>query len=156
MKSPLPMKKRSFRKNVTRLNETSKRIMGTKLVKKGLGISTSTLIFVSCFIGLIGLVNGDILGSGERLGFYIFIGSIVFIATIYKLEKKKNKASEIMNVAIAITVLSFVIVSLSSEGINRVTQGAGYEMKEYLYLVAGGLACTGIGYWIVRNWRYFK
>jgi hypothetical protein len=153
MKDPLSMK---FRENVTRANEILKRIGRDKLVRGGLGISISTLIFVFCFIGLIGLVNGDIRGSGERLGFYIFIGSVVFIATIYKLEKKKNKASEVMNVVIAITVLSFIIVSLSGEGMGRVIQGSGYEMKEYLYLVAEGLACTGIGYWIIKNWRYFK
>lgn len=138
------------------ITKSLKLIGGSRLGKVGFQVVLFTLVFALTIVGLIGLVNGENVGSDQRLGIYVLFSSILFISTIYHIEKTgKRNAFEVIKVVIAITILGFVLASLSGEGLVRVMRGTEYTLQIYLYLVTGGLVCSGIGYWAIRHWKEY-
>ncbi len=128
----------------------------SRLGKLGFQVTLFTLIFALATVGLIGLVNGENVGSEQRLGVYVLFSSVLFITTIYSIEKTgRRNAFEVIKVVMAITILGFVLASLSGEGLVRVMQGTEYTLQIYLYLITGGLVCSGVGYWAIRHWKEY-
>ena len=124
--------------------------------KLGFQIGLFTVIFALAAVGLVELVEGRAMGSDQRLGFYVLFSSILFIFTIYSIEKAKRRDGfDVMKVVIAITIVGFIIASLSGEGLIRVVQGAGYTSQTYVYLITGGLVFSGVSYWAIRHWKEY-
>ena len=67
----------------------------------------------------------------------------------------KRNAFEVIKVVMAITILGFVLASLSGEGLVRVIRGTEYTLQMYLYLITGGLVCSGVSYWAIRHWKEY-
>jgi hypothetical protein len=127
-----------------------------RLGKDGFQVALFTLIFALATVGLIGLFNGENVGNEQRLGVYVLFSSVLFIITIYYIEKMgKRNAFEVIKVVMAITILGFVLASLSGEGLVRVIRGTEYTLQMYLYLITGGLVCSGVGYWAIRHWKEY-
>ena len=156
VKMGIPKKIKGVVKGIREITKLVNKAGSSKLGKNGVQVIFFTLVFTLAAVGLVGLINGQNTGSDERLGFYVLFSSVVFIVTIYSIEKTKRKnAMDIMKVVIAITIFGFVLVSLSGEGLVRIVQGTGYTLQTYLYLVTGGLLCSGVGWWVIRHWKEY-
>ena len=114
VKIDIPKKIKGVVKGIGGMAKLVNKVGSSKLGKNGIQVIFFTLVFALAAVGLVGLINGQNTGSDERLGFYVLFSSVVFIVTIYSIEKTKRKnAIDIMKVVIVITIFGFVLVSLS-------------------------------------------
>ncbi|MFB6164246.1 MAG: hypothetical protein ABEJ31_03720 [Haloarculaceae archaeon] len=119
------------------------------------GIVASTLVLTAAFVGLLGVLSGDLSGTGARLPIYVLGLAAAFVASVVWLARLGADGATAMLGSVGIAVASFVLFGLAGEGVVYTVRFSGRVLGTQLlaYFVAAGLICTGLGYWVLTYWR---
>jgi len=117
----------------------------------------SSLVLTTSFVGILGLISGDVTSGQSRLPFYILGMAIVFVAAIFGLTKLDADGVTSMLGAVGIAIVWFVIIALTGEGLVYAVAYPGrvFGSQLLVYFLAAGLIGTGLGYWLIAFWRDF-
>lgn len=120
-------------------------------------IAIATIFLTASFIGVLGLLNGDITGIPDRVPWYLSVTALGFVITIVLLEEQGASGASIITTAIIISVVVFIITMLGVEGmLYAVEQPSSVPWTEVIpYFFAAALIGTGFGFWAIRHWREF-
>jgi predicted neutral ceramidase superfamily lipid hydrolase len=120
-------------------------------------IATSTLIITACFIGVVAVITGFVADFEQRLPIYVLVTAVVFVAVVVVLDSGDAEGMPVLLSTVSIGVVTFVIVSLTGEGLRYAVARPGELVASQLvfYFVAAALFCTGVGYWALNHWREF-
>lgn len=122
-------------------------------------IGISTVILTASFVGILAFLSGAeyIPQLRSRLPWYILIAAVGFVGTIILLEANDAPGRVIIVTATISTLVTVVLVPLAVEGVLFALRNPDevFVSQLFLYLLAGGLIGTGIGYWGINHWREF-
>ncbi|MFB6179904.1 MAG: hypothetical protein ABEI77_09305 [Halorientalis sp.] len=117
----------------------------------------SSLILTASFVGALGLSTGAVGPVQSRLPFYILGMAVIFVVAMFGLVKYEADGMTAMLGAIGISIVGFLFVSLTSEGVLYASKFPGrvFGSQLVVYFLAAGLIGTGLGYWLLFFWRDF-
>lgn len=129
----------------------------TRLQRTGLVVAVSTSMLTASFVGLVALVSGNVGGLGGRLPYYVLAMAAAFVVAIFLLDERRVDGVAIILGTTGISLLTFVFVLLSVEGIVYALEHPDAVIASQLlvYFLAAGLIGSGLGYWGLRHWREF-
>lgn len=118
-------------------------------------IVVATAALTLAFFGVVALATGDIPGFADRFPLYVLTAAAVFVAGIVGLDERRFEGRQILAAATAAGIGALVGLSLCGEGVVYAASNPDRALasRQVLYLVAAGLATTGLGYWVVRHWE---
>lgn len=126
-------------------------------VRTGVLAGISTLIMTASFIGILAVIEAQLTGLGSRTPWYLVFAALVFTATVVFLERNDVGGRVIIVTAIALTVVSFTLSLLTTEGVIYTIRNPEevFVSQLVLYFLAAGLVGTGFVYWAINHWREF-
>lgn len=126
-------------------------------VRTGILAGVSTLIMTASFIGILAVMEGQLTGIASRTPWYLVFSAFVFTGTVVFLERNDVLGRVIIGTAIALTVVSFGLSMLTTEGVIYTIENPEevFVSQLVLYFLAAGLVGTGFGYWAINHWREF-
>lgn len=132
----------------------NKRWSGNTLLQAGLFVLVSTLALTTSFLGIVGLFTGDVVGWNLRLPFYVLVMALTFVGAIVAFEEEFREARVILQFAVAVGAVAFLLVTLGGEGVAYLLQNPQQVVSSQLlfYIVAAGLIAAGMGYWALNHW----
>lgn len=115
----------------------------------------STAILTAAFVGILGLVTGEVTDIGARLPFYAVLGGLLFVASVIALTRLNSPAHTVVIGSTGITAVGFTFIFLDGEGILFAVNNPDTVFSSQLvwYLFTAGLIATGLAYWLVNYWR---
>ena len=121
-------------------------------------VVASTLALTASFLGVVGLLSGDVTGLGSRLPVYVLVMALAFVAAIITFEQQYHEAVQILAFSAIAGVLTFLLATFGGEGVAFLAQNHQEIVASHLlfYLVAAGLIGTGIGYWTLNHWSELR
>jgi nitrate/nitrite transporter NarK len=124
------------------------------LARAGLFVAVSTIALTASFLGVVGLLTGRVSGLTNRLPFYVLAMAVAFVGSIVVLEEEYRRASQILQLSVIVTVVTFVLVTLGGEGVSYLVQNREEVVTSQLifYILAAGLIGTGFCYWALQHW----
>lgn len=124
-------------------------------VRAGLVVGVSTFVLTAAFMGVLGLVSGEVAEIGQRLPYYLIVAGGAFVGTVILLEEHGAAAEVIIVSAVVTGALALLAVSLSVEGLVFAYHHPERVLLSQLvlYFIAAALIGTGIAYWGVNHWR---
>lgn len=127
------------------------------ILKGGGIVLLSTLAVTVAFVGVLAFVTGNTPGIKSRVPFYVVAFSVAFTGLLVSLERYFDEGDQIFLIALVLSLIVGVVVSLDVEGILYASANPGQLVASqlFLYLVAAGFLCTGLVYWGVHHWREF-
>lgn len=119
--------------------------------------AASTLVITASFVGVLSLVQGEFAAIGGRIPYYLVGTAVIFLGMIFVLEEHNADGREIIAIASIFSVLGFVLIVLSVEGVRFAYTNPGevFVSRLVLYFLAAALLGTGIAYWGLHHWREF-
>ena len=120
-------------------------------------VAVSTLALTASFIGVLAILEGQTAGIRGRHPWYLVVGCATFVTMVIFLEGHSNSGKAILTTAGIVTVLSYVSITLTVEGLVYMIRfpETVFVSQLMLYFVAAGLLATGIGFWALHHWREF-
>jgi len=120
-------------------------------------VFVSSILLTACFVGVLGLLSGDLTDTNSRLPIYFLGMAVVFVITMFGLIRYDADGLTAMLGTIGISLLGLLLVGLAGEGL---IYGIQYPSRVFgstllLYFLAAGLIGTGLGYWLLAFWREF-
>ena len=114
-----------------------------------------TLALTASFVGLVALLTASAEGVVARLPFFVLVTAAVFVSTIVLLDTADYPGERVLQAAVTLSIVAFVVVVLSVEGAVFAFEHPEQVLDSQLlfYFLSGGLVATGLGYWALRNWR---
>lgn len=118
-------------------------------------IVAATAALTLAFFGVVALVTGAAPGFVDRFPVYVLVAAAGFVVAIVGLEGRRLAGRQVLASAAAAGVGVLIALSLCGEGAVYAATNPDRALgsRRLLYLVAAGLAATGLGYWLVRYWR---
>lgn len=115
----------------------------------------STAILTAAFVGILGLVTGDVADIGARLPFYAVLGGLLFVGSVIALTRAGSPAHTVVIGSTGITFVGFTFILLDGEGVLYAFENPDTVFSSQLvwYLCTAGLIATGLAYWLVNYWR---
>jgi hypothetical protein len=116
-----------------------------------------TLLLTTAFIGLVGLLQGELGAVNQRVPGYLVAASVIFAATIILLELNNFDGKSIISAAIFTGFLSFWLFLFGVEGLLFGIKNTDQILNQNLifYFFAAALFATSLGFWGVKHWREF-
>lgn len=124
-------------------------------------VAASTVVLAAAFVGVLAVLAGDVAGFGTRLPVYVLAMAVAFVTTVVYVERGAGPPAADGRAVLATTAgvacLTFLVVALFGEGVTYAVRYPGRVLAStrLLYVLAGGLLATGLGYWALRHWREF-
>jgi hypothetical protein len=124
------------------------------LLQAGLFVVVSTLTLTASFLGVVGLFTGDVTGWNLRLPFYVLVMALAFVGAIVTFEELFHEPDRILEVAVGVATVSFLLVTFGGEGVAYLVQNPQQVVASQLlfYILAAGLIAAGIVYWTLNHW----
>jgi len=124
------------------------------LARAGIFVAVSTVALTAAFLGVVGLLTGEVTGLTERLPFYVLVTALAFVGAIVVLEEGRNEALQVLVIAGLGGVFTFLLVTFGGEGLTFLLQNRAEVVASQLlfYILAAGLIGTGLGYWALNHW----
>ena len=124
------------------------------LAQASLFVVASTVALTASFLGLVGLLTGDVAGLTGRLPFYVLVTAVVFVAAIVFFETELRDAQRILVLAVLTAAMAFLVVTFGGEGLTYLVQNHEEVVASHLlfYILSAGLIGTGLGYWALQHW----
>jgi len=118
-------------------------------------IVAATAALTLAFFGLVALATGGVPGFADRFPFYVLAAAAAFVAAIVGLDGGRLGGRQTLAAAGAAGIGALAGLSLCGEGVVYAANNPEQALvsRRVLYLVAAGLAATGLGYWVVRHWN---
>lgn len=118
-------------------------------------VSLSTLVITTSFIGVVAVITGFVTNFEQRLPIYVLVTGVIFVSIVVMLDNEDAPGMQVLLSTVSIAVVTFIIVSLTGEGLRYAIENPGELVSSQLlfYFVAAGLFCTGFGYWALNHWR---
>lgn len=115
----------------------------------------STIVITASFIGVLALLEGEFSTVDDRFPWYLVSTSLIFLSLIFLLNREDEGGWKILSIAAVVSLIGFIVVVLSVEGIEYAVTNPGgvFVNKVILYFLAAGMFGTGIGYWGINYWR---
>jgi hypothetical protein len=119
------------------------------------GIGVCTVLLTASFVGIVGLVSGAVEGLVGRLPLYVLTSSVAFVAVLVAADQRYRRGPRVLGRAVTAALVTFVVVSLGSEGIIYAVTGPEAVVASHLfvYLLSAAIIASGLGYWVVRHWQ---
>lgn len=129
----------------------------TVLTPMALGVVFLSLLLTAAFVGLLGFIDGASLDVGSRLPAYALVMGLTFVVSIIRLDTPERDGATVLVATAGIAVLSFVLVSLATEGVFYTVAQHDKVLTEMLilYFAAAGMVVTGVVIWSLHHWREF-
>lgn len=136
---------------------TRRRWSRNTLARAGIFVVASTIALTAAFLGVVGLLTGDVTGITERLPFYVLLTAIAFVAAIVTFEEQLRDAQRVLALAVVTGVGTLLLVTFGGEGITYLVQNRQEVVASHLlfYILSAGLIGTGLGYWALNHWPEF-
>lgn len=117
-------------------------------------VVASTIALTASFLGVVGLLTGEVTGLNDRLPFYVLAMALAFVAAVVTLEEEYREATLVLQFSVIVGAVSFLLVSFGGEGVAFLLQNPQEIVASHLlfYILAAGLIATGIGYWALNHW----
>jgi predicted neutral ceramidase superfamily lipid hydrolase len=127
------------------------------LRRLGAIIVASTALLTAVFYGALAFLAPEpIPGLYARVPWYLVVAAALFVGTIVLLERYDAGGRTVLLTAAVTGVTGLVVATLAAEGVRYAVVTPSLVLSRLLiYLVAAGLAATGIGYWALNHWREF-
>ncbi len=124
------------------------------LARAALFVVASTVALTASFLGVVGLLTGEVGGLNNRLPFYVLVMALAFVAAIVTFEEEFREASVILQFSVGVGAATFLLVTFGGEGLSFLYQNHQEVVASQLlfYITAAGLIATGIGYWALNHW----
>lgn len=124
------------------------------LLRAGLFVIVSTLALTASFLGVVGLFTGDVTGWNLRLPFYVLAMALTFVGAIVTFEEALQEAELILEFAVGVAAVSFLLVTFGGEGVAYLVQNPQQVVASHLlfYILAAGLIAAGVVYWTFNHW----
>ena len=124
------------------------------LARAGAFVVASTVALTASFLGVVGLLTGEVTGLNTRLPFYVLVMALAFVAAVVTFEEGYREASQILLLAVLVAGVSFLLATFGGEGVAFLLQNPQEVVASQLlfYILAAGLIGTGIGYWTLNHW----
>ncbi|MFB6104621.1 MAG: hypothetical protein ABEJ57_05985 [Halobacteriaceae archaeon] len=118
-------------------------------------IVASTAILTAAFVGILGLVTGEVTAIGTRLPYYVVLAGLLFVASVITLTRYGSPAETVVVGSTGIALVGFTFILLDGEGVLFALQEPDmvFGSQLVLYFFAAGLIATGLAYWLVNYWR---
>jgi hypothetical protein len=125
------------------------------LGRMGALVVVCTAVLTASFLGLVALGSGVATDVMARVPGYVLVLAATFVAGVVLLEESRADGTTVLVRATAISLVAFVVVSLSVEGTIYALANPddAFGSQLLFYLLAAGLIGTGLGYWGLRHWR---
>lgn len=125
------------------------------LARVGTLVAGCSIALALAFFGLIAVATGGTAGTEARLPFYVLAAAVTFAAALVGLDRRARNGRNLLVVALAIALGSFVLVSLGVEGAAYGVQQPAEALSpdRLMYLLAAAMVSTGLGYWALNHWR---
>ena len=129
----------------------------TVLTPMALGVVFLSLLLTAAFVGLLGFIDGAALDVSSRLPAYALVMGLMFVVSILRLDTPDRDGATVLVATAGIAVLSFVLVTLATEGVFYTINESEKVITEMLilYFAAAGLVVTGVVIWALHHWREF-
>lgn len=120
-------------------------------------VLVSSLVLTISFVGALGLLAGALSNTQSRLPVYVLGTALVFVGVMFGLIRYDADGVTAMFGTVGLSVVGFVLLGLSGEGIVYALRYPGrvFGSQLLLYFLAAGLIGTGLGYWVISYWREF-
>jgi len=127
----------------------------TDVLQAGGFVVVSTLVLTASFLGIVGLVTGQVTGLDTRLPFYVPAMAVAFVGAVFVFDGEFRDGLRILQSAVLGAVVVFVLALFGGEGIAYAARNPGRVVASDLlfYILAAGLIGTGLGYWALEHWR---
>jgi len=124
------------------------------LARAGIFVAVSTVALTAAFLGVVGLLTGEVTGLTGRLPFYVLVTALAFVGAIVLLEESRNEALQVLVIAGVGGLFTFLLVTFGGEGLTFLLQNREEVVASQLlfYILAAGLIGTGLGYWALNHW----
>lgn len=128
------------------------------LARAALFVVASTIALTASFLGVVGLLSGDVTGLNTRLPFYVLVMALAFVGAIVTFEERFHEAVPIIQFAGIVGGVTFLLVTFGGEGAAFLVQNHQEVVASQLlfYILAAGLIGTGLGYWTLNHWSELK
>lgn len=120
-------------------------------------VFVSSILLTACFVGVLGLLSGELTDTNSRLPVYFLGMAVVFVVAMFGLIRYDADGVTAMVGSIGISILGLLLFGLAGEGLVYGIQYPGRVFGSTLlvYFLAAGLIGTGLGYWLLAFWREF-
>jgi hypothetical protein len=124
------------------------------LARAGLFVLASTVALTASFLGVVGLLTGEVTGLNNRLPLYVLVMALAFVAAIVTFEEEYREAVLVLQFSVLGAAATFLLVTFGGEGVAYLVQNSQAVVASQLlfYILAAGLIGTGIGYWTLNHW----
>ncbi|PSP27989.1 hypothetical protein BRC65_03620 [Halobacteriales archaeon QH_2_65_14] len=128
------------------------------LARAGLFVVASTVALTASFLGVVGLLAGEVSGLSDRLPFYVLVMALSFVAAIITFEEEYRDAVRSLQLSVSLAAATFLLATFGGEGVAFLYQNHEEVVASQLlfYILAAGLIGTGIGYWTLHHWSELK
>ena len=129
----------------------------TVLTPMALGVVLLSLLLTAAFMGVVGFTNDAALHVASRMPAYALVMGVVFVVAILRLDAPDREGMTVLVATSGIAVLSFVLVTLATEGVfyTMLRPDEVITSMLILYFAAAGLVVTGVVIWSLHHWREF-
>lgn len=124
------------------------------LARAAVFVVLSTVALTASFLGVVGLLTGEVTGLNDRLPLYVLAMALAFVAAIVTFEEEYREAVMVLQFSVVGAAVTFLVVTFGGEGVAFLLQNPQEIVASQLlfYLLAAGLIGTGIGYWTLNHW----
>lgn len=128
-----------------------------ELARAGLFVVASTVALTASFLGVVGLLTGEVTGLNDRLPVYVLAMALSFVVTIVVLEEEYRQPVESLQLSTFVGGSTFLLVTFGGEGVAYLLQNSEQVVASQIlfYILAAGLIGTGLGYWTLNHWSEF-
>jgi cyanate permease len=125
-----------------------------ELARAGLFVVASTIALTASFLGVVGLLSGEVTGLNDRLPVYVLTMALSFVVAIVVLEEEYRQPVESLQLSAFVGSVTFLLVTFGGEGIAYLLQNSEQVVASQIlfYILAAGLIATGLGYWTLNHW----
>lgn len=118
-------------------------------------VGACTAVLTATFVGIVGVASGNATAIVSRLPLYVLAGAVVFVTVLLVFEHSRLDGRAVLGRAVGTSLSGFVLVSLGTEGVIYAVTNPELVVASHLfaYLLAAAIIASGLGYWVVRNWR---
>lgn len=124
-------------------------------VRAGGVVLAFTVILTAAFMGVLGLIRGDVSGIGARVPAYSLVSAVTFVAVIYLFSRYGVDARTVLLSGVGFAAIAFVLFGLASEGVVYAIRfpGTVFGSQLVVYFLSAGMIVTGLGFWLITHWR---
>jgi hypothetical protein len=131
----------------------NKRFSRDTLAQAGLFVVASTIALTASFLGIVGLMTGEVTGLTTRLPFYVLLTAIAFVASIVIFEEEYREGAWVLQLSVLLSATTLILATFGGEGMSYLYQNQEQVVTSQLifYILSAGLIGTGICYWALQH-----